>query len=62
MTVYSGTSVIATISVPSNGVINAFTQLALPVGAYNLQAVYSGNSVYPPGESPVETLSIVPLL
>ena len=61
VTVYSGTSVIATISVPSNGVINAFTQLALPVGNYNLQAVYSGNSVYPPGESPVETLSIVPL-
>ena len=62
VTVYSGTSVIATISVPSYGVINAFTQLALPVGTYKLQAVYSGNSVYPPGESPVETLSIVPLL
>ena len=62
VTVYSGTAVIATISVPSNGVINAFTQLALPVGTYKLQAVYSGNSVYPPGESPVETLSIVPLL
>ena len=62
VTVYSGTSVIATISVPSNGVINAFTQAALPVGTYKLQAVYSGNSAYPPGESPVETLSIVPLL
>jgi hypothetical protein len=60
ITVYDGTSVIGTFNVLPTGVVVGVTP-QLSVGTHNLRAVYSGNSQYPPGESPIETVTVTAL-
>jgi hypothetical protein len=60
VTVYDGTTVIGTFPVLLTGVVVGVTP-KLSVGTHNLLAVYSGNSLYPPGESPIETVTVSPL-
>jgi len=57
ITVYDGTTVIGTFNVLPTGVLVGVTP-QLSVGTHNLRAVYSGNSQYPPGESPIETVTV----
>jgi hypothetical protein len=57
ITVYDGTTVIGTFNLPPTGVVVGVTP-KLSVGTHNLLAVYSGNSLYPPGESAVETVTV----
>jgi hypothetical protein len=46
--------------VPPDGILVGITPL-LSVGVHNLRAVYNGNSAYPPGESQIETVTVVDL-
>ena len=60
ITIYDGTTVIGTYSVLPTGVVVGVTP-QLSVGTHNLRAVYSGNSQYPPGQSPIETVTVTAL-
>jgi hypothetical protein len=60
ITVYDGTTVIGTFNVLPTGVVVGVTP-QLSVGTHNLRAVYSGNSQYPPGQSPIETVTVTAL-
>ena len=60
ITIYDGTTVIGTYNILPTGVLVGVTP-QLSVGTHNLRAVYSGNSQYPPGESPIETVTVTAL-
>jgi hypothetical protein len=57
VTVYDGTTLIGTFPVLPTGVVVGITP-QLSVGTHNLRAVYSGNSQYPAGQSPIETVTV----
>ena len=57
ITLYDETTVIGTYSLPAGGVLVGVTP-QLSVGTHKLRAVYSGNAQYPPGESPIETVTV----
>jgi predicted outer membrane repeat protein len=57
ITLYDGSTVIGSYSLPAGGVLAGVTP-QLSVGTHNLRAVYSGDSRYPPGQSPIETVTV----
>jgi sugar lactone lactonase YvrE len=57
VTLYDGSSVIGTYSLPAGGVLVGVTP-QLGVGTHNLRAVYNGNAQYPPGQSPIATVTV----
>jgi len=57
ITLYDGSTVIGTYSLPAGGVLAGITP-QLSVGTHNLRAVYSGNAQYPPGQSPIQTVTV----
>jgi hypothetical protein len=60
ITLYDGSTVIGTYSLPLGGVLAGVTP-QLSVGTHSLRAVYSGNAQYPPGQSPVVTVVVARL-
>jgi hypothetical protein len=60
VTLYDGNTALCTTEVPPDGILIGITPL-LSVGVHNLRAVYNGNSAYPPGESQIETVTVVDL-
>jgi hypothetical protein len=58
ITIYDGTTALGTYPIPFTGIFIGITPILKP-GAHNLTAVYSGDSHYPPGESPVETVTVL---
>jgi hypothetical protein len=57
ITLYDGSTVIGTYSLPAGGILAGVTP-QLGVGTHTLRAVYGGNSQYPPGQSPIVTVSV----
>jgi hypothetical protein len=57
ITLYDGTTVINTYSVSAGGIFLGVTP-SLSVGTHSLRAVYSGDSHYPPGESPIVAVTV----
>jgi hypothetical protein len=57
VTLYDGSTVIGTYSMPAGGTLAGVTQ-QLSVGTHSLRAVYGGNAQYPPGESGIVTVTV----
>jgi hypothetical protein len=60
LTLYDGSTVIGTFNVLPTGVVFGITP-QLSVGTHTLRAVYSGNAQYPPGQSPIITVTVATL-
>jgi hypothetical protein len=57
VTLYDGNTVIGTYSLPAGGILVGITP-QLSVGTHSLRVVYGGNGQYPPGQSPVVTVTV----
>ncbi len=60
ITLYDGSTVIGTYSLPIGGILAGVTP-QLSVGTHTLRAVYSGNAQYPPGQSAIVTVTVAAL-
>ncbi len=61
ITIYDGATAIATLPLLPGGIDVGLTLPVLTPGTHQLKAVYSGDSHYPPGQSPVITVNVVKL-
>jgi hypothetical protein len=57
ITLYDGSTVIGTYSLPIGGILAGITP-PLSRGTHSLRAVYGGNAQYPPGQSPIITVTV----